>query len=95
MFYPLLHLYQNRSLSLQYHLRRILAAVKLQQLLENGIFVFHYVMHSDWSIDYSGVGDNIIYVGDLMMVTLMVTSCVTKRAGAGSATAQPRVNSGK
>ena len=42
-----------------------MAAVKLQQLLENGIFVFHYVMHSDWSIVYSDVGDNIIYFGDV------------------------------
>ena len=46
MFYPLIHLYQNKSLSLQYHLRQTLAAVKLQQLLENGIFVFHNVINS-------------------------------------------------
>ena len=46
MFYPLIHLYQNKSLSLQYHLRQTLAAVKLQQLLENGIFVFYNVINS-------------------------------------------------
>ena len=55
MFYPLIHLYQNKSLSLQYHLRQTLAAVKLQQLLENGIFVFYNVINSVFTQNWSEI----------------------------------------
>ena len=64
MFYPLLHLYQNKSLSLQYHLRRTLAAVKLQQLLENGIFVFRNVISIFGSSHVDDIDMLVTFYGD-------------------------------